>query len=184
MTEELEAAPKGRTLLLLLDDVEKLGRKGDIVAVRRGYGRNYLLPQGKGVVADAHTLTMRARLQEERKKQAEVDRKGSEALASRVDGLVITTQVKVDPEGKMYGSVSIADILELLTREGIEIERRAIQLSHPIKEVGLSRIELLLKEGVRCFFDLKILPEGVEELPELGVEEEEEKAESEEEGGE
>lgn len=166
--------------LLLLKDVHGLGRSGDLVTSKPGHARNFLVPQGHAVVADKYTLRMQAQLKEERAKQAAVDRTISEELAGRINGLTLEVSVKVDPEGHMYGSVSAADIIEVLKREGLEVERRTVQLAHPIKKTGQHEIHLSLKEGVEAAFTLKVLPEGVEELPEELKATEEDEAVSEE----
>lgn len=147
--------------LLLLKDVEGLGRKGEIVSnVRPGYARNFLLPQAMAIVADANALRMQAKLQEERQKQAAVDKKESEEMALRFQDLTLTSTVKIDHEGHMYGSVSAIDIAHLLKEQaGIEVEKRAIQLPHPIKETGVHNIKVKLKEGVMSAFVLKVVPE-------------------------
>ena len=100
--------------LLLLEDVEALGRSGDIVGVKPGYARNFLLPQGLAIIADKRALRMQARLQEERRNRAIVDRKESEELAAKLEGQNLTTIVKVDHDGHMYGSVNVADVADLL----------------------------------------------------------------------
>jgi large subunit ribosomal protein L9 len=146
--------------LLLLEDIHRLGRKGDIVKTKPGFARNYLLPQKKAVVATAHALKMRIRLQEEREKQAIVDKKEAEALAKLVEGKILKTEVKVDPAGHMYGSVSASDIVKLFEIEGVTVDRQFIALVHPIKVTGEHKIELKLKEGVNTFILLHIIPEG------------------------
>lgn len=145
--------------LLLLKDVDGLGRKGDLVTARPGYIRNFLLPQGAAIVADANTLRMQARLQEERNKQAAVDKKESEDLSGKIQLLTLTKIVKIDQEGHMYGSVSAVDIIHLLQEEGFTIEKRAVQLQHPIKATGDYDVKLKLKEGVATSFKLQVLPE-------------------------
>lgn len=150
--------------LLLLDDVDELGRSGDIVKVKPGYARNFLIPQKKAVVADARALRMRAKLQEERAKRAIVDKKEAEEQAVRIQGMTLTIAVKVDQEGHMYGSVSALDIVQLFEKEGIQLERRNIVLPSPIKELGVYNLTLKLKEGVTTAFTLKV--ESEEPLPE------------------
>ena len=110
--------------LLLLEDVENLGRSGDVVSVKPGYCRNFLLPQKKAVVADNYTLRLQAKLKDERLKRAAVDRKEAEELAQKVEGMVLTIEVKVDPDGHMYGSVAAVDIVKLFEKEGVVVERR------------------------------------------------------------
>ena len=152
--------------LLLIEDVEALGRSGDIVGVKPGYARNFLLPQGLAVVADKRALRMQTRLQEERKKRAIIDSKDSEELALKIEGQNLTTIVKVDHEGHMYGSVSAGDVADLLQQQvSIVLEKRAIQLKHTIKEVGVHTIHVKLKEGVQASFTLTIEPEIKGALP-------------------
>ncbi|KIC74949.1 50S ribosomal protein L9 [Neochlamydia sp. TUME1] len=152
--------------LLLLKDIETLGRSGDIVGVKPGYARNFLLPQGMAVVADKKALRMQARLQEERQKKAALDRQESDELAAKLEGQNITTIVKVDHEGHMYGSVSTGDIAELLEQQmSITLDKRTLQLKHAIKVIGVHKISVKLKEGVQASFSLTIEPEGKAVLP-------------------
>ena len=153
-----------RNQLLLIQDVEDLGRSGDVVSVKPGYSRNYLLPQKKAVIADKFTLRMQVKLKEERAKRAETDRKDAEEMASKIEGMVLSIEVKVDPDGHMYGSVSALDIARLFEKEGIAIERRNVVLPHPIKTLGVHPISLKLKEAVPAHITLKV-HSGIE-LPE------------------
>jgi large subunit ribosomal protein L9 len=171
-----------RNQLLLLSDVDDLGRSGDVVSVKPGYARNFLIPQKKAVVADKFTLRMQAKLKEERAKQAEIDRKESEGLAKKIEGMSLEIRVKVDPDGHMYGSVTQMDIIRLLADLGIPLERRNVLLAHPIKSLGVQTIQLKLKEGVPSQFVLKVvsetaLPEEEEVVSEAPVEEEREEQE-------
>lgn len=150
--------------LLLLDDVDSLGRTGDIVSVKPGYARNFLLPQGLAVIADKHALRMQTRLQEERRQRAVVDRKDAEEIASKLENVTISTVVKVDHDGHMYGSVSAGDIVRLLEEQvKVTLEKRSIHLKHAIKETGVHPIEVRLKEGITSSFTLKIMSEEVNE---------------------
>jgi large subunit ribosomal protein L9 len=145
-----------RNQLLLLEDVEDLGRSGDVVSVKPGYSRNFLLPKKKAVIAGKFTLRMQTKLKEERAKRAEVDRKDAEELAHKIEGMVLSIEVKVDPDGHMYGSVSVLDIVHLFANEGIVIERRNVLLPHPIKTLGIHPIHLKLKEGIPAHMTLKV----------------------------
>lgn len=146
--------------LLLLKDVEALGRSGDIVNVKPGYARNYLLPQGLAIIADNRALRMQESLKEERRKRALVDKQESEEIATRIDGLSLTKVVKVDQEGHMYGSVTLADVAELLKNEAhVEIEKKSIQIKHAIKTTGVHAILIKLKEGVTATINLKVMSE-------------------------
>ena len=146
--------------LLLTSDVEGLGRKGQVVKVRPGYARNFLLPKKKGVVADAHTLRMQKKLQEERAKQAIVDRSESEELAAKLSAVSLEIVVKVDQEGHMYGSVSAQDIIEKLKSTcGIDLDKKHIALKHAIKATGVHDVPLKLKEGVTSFITVTVVPD-------------------------
>lgn len=146
--------------LLLVQDVEALGRSGDIVNVRPGFARNFLLPQGFAVIADANTIRMQAKLQEERLKKAAIDRKESEAVAAKLEGQTVTTVVKVDHEGHMYGSVTVNDVMHLLQNQlGTEVEKRDIILKHAIKRTGSHKVTVKLKEGVTCTIIVKVASE-------------------------
>lgn len=148
--------------LLLLSDVEALGKKGEIVSARPGYVRNFLLPQGFAIIASPHTLRQQEKLRAERAKQAVIDRKESEELALQVESVSLQIKVKVDPEGHMYGSVSAADIAQLFQEKGLPIEKRSILVNKPIKVTGAHKISLKLKEGISVVCTLSILPEGVQ----------------------
>jgi large subunit ribosomal protein L9 len=145
-----------RSQLLLLEDVDDLGRSGDLVQVKPGFARNFLLPEKKAVIADPHTLKMQARLQEERNKRAEVDKKEAEVLADRLNAMTLAVEVKVDPDGHMYGSVSVVDVVRLLREQGVELERRNILLPQPIKSLGVHALRCKLKEGIPATITLKI----------------------------
>lgn len=147
--------------LLLLQDVESLGKKGELVTARPGYVRNFLLPKGCAVIASSNTLRKQERLRAERAQQAVIDQKESQELAGQVESIILETRVKVDPEGHMYGSVSAADIALLFQQQGLPVEKRYIQLSKPIKVTGVHKITLKLKEGVPCSCSLNIIPEGL-----------------------
>ncbi len=147
-----------RQQLLLIGDVEDLGRSGEIVSVKPGYAR-YLRAHKLGVNATQHALRMQNKLQEERAQRAEVDRKEAEEIAKRMEGVTLSIDVKVDPDGHMYGSVNATDIARLIEKEGIAITRRNVVLPQPIKTLGVHKIALKLKEGIRAECVLKIHPE-------------------------
>jgi large subunit ribosomal protein L9 len=148
------------TKVLLIDDVEDLGRKGEIYQVRPGFAYNYLLPQKFAIIADKAALKKQARLLEERKQKALEDKNEAEAIAAKLLGETIETIVKIDHEGHMYGSVSSLDIVHLIKlKTGIDLEKRMVQLDHPIKVTGVFPISIRLKEGVEVLVTLKIIPE-------------------------
>ncbi|HEX2582881.1 MAG TPA: 50S ribosomal protein L9 [Chlamydiales bacterium] len=147
--------------LLLLEDVEALGKKGEVVTAKSGYIRNFLLPKKFAVIASANTLRKQERLRAERAKQAIVDRQESEELAKQIESVPLEIKVKVDPEGHMYGSVSANDIAQLFQERGLPVDRKNVMLTKPIKETGLKEISIKLKEGVSIVTRLMIIPEGI-----------------------
>jgi large subunit ribosomal protein L9 len=149
-----------RPQYLLLSDVDGLGRKGEVITARPGYVRNFLLPQELVVIATVHTLRKQEKLRQERAAQALVDAKEAEALALQLTTADLLITVKVDPEGHMYGSVSVLDIAQLLKDQGVDVERRYIQLPRPIKVTGVHRISFKLKEGIPASCQLTISPES------------------------
>jgi large subunit ribosomal protein L9 len=144
---------------LLVEDVEGIGRSGEVISVKPGFARNYLCPQRKAVLATDHSLRMQTKLQEERAKKAAVDKEKAAKIAEKYNQLVLTINVKVDPEGHMYGSVGVADLLELFVQEGLELDRKHIELHKPIKEVGVHLMKLKLDEGVFCEYTLQVVGE-------------------------
>jgi large subunit ribosomal protein L9 len=152
------------TKLLLIKDVEDLGRSGDIVSVKPGYARNRLIPMGSAVFADKNAVRRQVRLQEERLKKAADDKKESEKIAEKIEAQTVNIVVKVDHDGHMYGSVSVADVAHLVEQQlGIVLEKRSIQLKHVIKQVGIHNVIVKLPEGVVAAFHVKVLAEGAEE---------------------
>ncbi len=151
---------------LLIEDVDDVGRSGELITVKPGFARNFLIPQKKAVPATAHTLKMQAKLQDERAKKAAVDKQEAEALAAKLEGKTVQITVKVDPEGHMYGSVSALDIMHLFEKEGYKIDKKSAFLPHPIKEVGVHSLTLRLREGVVCNYTLHVLSDHP--LPEKG----------------
>jgi large subunit ribosomal protein L9 len=147
---------------LLIEDVEDVGRSGELINAKPGFARNFLIPQQKAVLATVHTLRMQTLLQAERAKKAAIDKKEAEDLAEKFKGLILKISVKVDPEGNMYGSVGPTDIVELFAKEGIQVDRRNIGLNKPIKDVGVHQMILKLKEGVACEYTLQIIGEQAE----------------------
>lgn len=149
------------TKVLLVEDVDNLGRSGEIVKVALGYALNFLLPKKKAIIADASTQIRQAKLRESRAKQAEFDKKEAQELAKKLATVTLTTSLKVDPEGKPYGSLSSVDMVELLKqKEGIVIEKRHVLQKQPLKAIGMHTIPLRLNEGVEASLRIEISPEG------------------------
>ncbi|EJF85683.1 50S ribosomal protein L9 [Candidatus Bartonella washoeensis] len=135
--------------IILLERVPRLGQMGDIVSVKDGYARNFLLPQGKALRANQankkHFETQRAQLEArnlERKSEAQ-------KIAEKLDSQSFIVVRSAGETGQLYGSVSTRDISEIITNEGFSISRNQIELNHPIKTIGLHTITLSLHPEVQ-----------------------------------
>ncbi len=147
--------------LLLIEDVDGLGRSGDVVLANAGYVRNFLLPRKKAVIASPYTLRRQNELKAEREKKAVKDKEEALILSSKLVGITLHTEVKVDPEGNMYGSVAAMDIARMLQEQGFNVEKRHIILPMPIKTVGTHEINIRLNEGVAAAVTLEIAAETI-----------------------
>ncbi|WP_375607707.1 MULTISPECIES: 50S ribosomal protein L9 [unclassified Bartonella] len=135
--------------IILLERIPRLGQMGDIVSVKDGYARNFLLPQGKALRANEankkHFEVQRAQLETrnlERKSEAQ-------KIAEKLDGQSFIVVRSAGETGQLYGSVSTRDIAEIITDEGFSIGRNQIELNHPIKMIGLYTITLSLHPEVQ-----------------------------------
>jgi large subunit ribosomal protein L9 len=147
------------TKLLLLEDVGNW-RSGEIINVKPGYARNYLIPKKLAVPANRAVLNLQKRLQETRQQKALVDKTEAEEVANRLQGVVLISIVKVDHEGHMYGSVNVADIIQLLEeQQQVTMDKKSIPLKHAIKAIGIHEIPIKLKEGITASFHLKVITE-------------------------
>jgi large subunit ribosomal protein L9 len=134
--------------VLLRKDIEGLGHIGDVVNVKPGYGRNYLLPRQWAIVVTPGNI----RRVESEKKKAEEQRKALEqeldGMAERLKQVSITIPAKANEEGHLFGSVTAAQIAGLLQAEGFKVEEKMIQLTEPVKELGVVEIPIELKPGL------------------------------------
>jgi large subunit ribosomal protein L9 len=145
--------------VILKEDIPKLGRMGQTVEVARGYGRNYLIPQGKAIVATSKNLKA---LEHERmliERKAELARKEAEGVAEKISGLTLSLSRKVVEEDKLYGSVSVSDIYQALEEAGVEIERKLIKLEEPIKSLGEFKVPIKVHENVTVEVTVQVLKE-------------------------
>jgi large subunit ribosomal protein L9 len=144
--------------VILLDKVENLGDIGDLVTVKPGYGRNFLIPQGKAALAT------RANMQEVEARRAELERRVAEetaaakARADLIQGMDLIITANVGPEGKLFGSVGPADIEEAATKVGVEIARAEVRMPDgPIHEAGDFTIGAHLYTDVDVEFTVKVV---------------------------
>ena len=134
--------------VILKEDVKNLGKSGDLVNVAEGYARNFLLPRSKAVEATPKNLK---RMEHEKRliqDQLKKEMKGAQDLATAIAAVSITIPVQVGEEGKLFGSVSPKDIAEELTKQGIQIDKRQIQMEKPLKELGQTTIPVKIHREV------------------------------------
>ena len=136
--------------VILRKDIEKLGNAGDIVTVKDGYARNYLLPRGLAVPATPGNL----RAVEEEKKLAELranrEKRAAEKLAEKLNSVSVTATVSVGEEDKIFGAVTTQMIADLLKEKGYDIDRRKIHLEEPIKALGIYDVPIKLHPEVEA----------------------------------
>jgi len=145
--------------VILREHVEHLGRRGDIVKVAEGYGRNYLLPRK---LALAVTENNRRQIERE-KKLAEVkdmeDQRAAEAVAERIGQIEIEIARRVGDNDTLYGSVTSADIAQALKAKGFEIDKRKIQLAETLKALGETAVPIKIHHGVMAQVKVKVVAE-------------------------
>jgi large subunit ribosomal protein L9 len=146
--------------VLLLRDVEHLGKAGEIKDVSGGFGRNYLLPKGFAVLATkSHIKQAEERLAAQRRR-AEAARREAEALAAKLSALTLTFTAKVGEQDRLYGSVTNTDIAAKLREEvGVEIDRRKIMLEDPIKRTGEYEVPVELASGITATLKVVVVGE-------------------------
>ncbi|MDD3167019.1 MAG: 50S ribosomal protein L9 [Bacteroidales bacterium] len=122
--------------IILKEDINTLGYKDDIVTVKSGYGRNYLIPQGKAIIATESAKKVLAENQKQRAHKLAQMKKDAEAFAAKMEGLTLSIGAKVSSTGKIFGSVGPIQIAEAIEKAGFEIDRKSIVLKDAVKEVG------------------------------------------------
>ena len=146
--------------VILADDIRGLGHRGDTVTVKPGYARNFLFPQG--VAYEATDANVR-KLGEERKKydQKMLNEKAvAEDVARKVEGLTIVVSKKAGDESQLYGSVTSSDIADALAARGIEVDRRRVELTEPIRRLGAHTVHVRLHRDVVATVTVDVQPLG------------------------
>jgi large subunit ribosomal protein L9 len=137
-----------RVKVILREDIARLGDAGEVVEVRPGFARNFLLPQGKAILATESSVKALEHHQRVIAEKVSRERKTLEAEKARVESVALEVAVQVGEEGKLFGSVTATQIAELLAAKGIQIDRRKIELPEPIREAGEHRVPLRLHREV------------------------------------
>ena len=146
--------------VILLEDVPSLGKMGDLVKVAEGYGRNYLIPQKKAMVATEKNV----KALEHQKRQVQFrmikTKRDAEAAAQRIEGLSCTLKKNIGESGKLFGSVTTMDIEAFLKEHGITVDRKKILMDEPIKSLGMFSVPIKLHPDVTAHLKVWVEQEG------------------------
>jgi large subunit ribosomal protein L9 len=134
--------------VILLDDVAKLGRRGEVRDVSDGYARNFLIPKKLALSATAGNLTNLEHIKQQHDAKAGRIKQDAEALRARIEGLAYEERRQASEEGKLFGSVTSQDIVEFLEKNGVKVERRRVALDEPIKALGETTVGVRLHPEV------------------------------------
>jgi large subunit ribosomal protein L9 len=146
--------------IILLQKVANLGNIGDRVKVKSGYGRNFLLPQGKATLATADNIAKFEARRAELEKAARDELSGAQARAAKLEGFRLSLTAKAGGEGKLFGSVGTTDIAEAVRKAGHSVERSEVRLPHgPIRQAGEHVVQLHLHTDVTVDLPVIIVPE-------------------------
>jgi len=145
--------------VILMEKMANLGQLGDVVKVKNGYARNFLLP--KGLALEANLRNVKALEHDKRKIQETVKKakSGAEELSSKIAAVTITIKAKAGEEDKLFGSVTAMDIAEALKQEGLDIDRRKIVLEEPIKRLGNFTVSVKVHPEVSAQFTVQVVSE-------------------------
>jgi large subunit ribosomal protein L9 len=145
--------------LILKETIEHLGLIGSEVSVAKGYARNYLLPQGKAVLATPQNRKMMEQAKAKFEIQIAKEKENAQEMAGRLEGVAVTIAAKVSEEERLYGSVQVRDIADALEKKGIEVEKRMILLAEPIKELGTFQVPIRVYADVEPEITVEVVAE-------------------------
>lgn len=145
--------------LILKETIESLGIIGSEVDVANGYARNYLLPQGKAILATDQNRRLMEQQRAEVDLQIAKERGVAEEMAERLSGVSVTIPAKVSDEDRLYGSVTARDIISALADQDIKVEKRMILLTAPIKTLGTHKVPVRIYTEVEPEISVEIVPE-------------------------
>ncbi len=144
--------------LILKETIDNLGQEGEIVTVKSGYGRNYLLPQGKAVIANKENKLIVERNKAAIEARVEKERKAAEALSKKLSGIIIEIEQLAGEDERLFGSVSTAEIGEKLAEKGIKLDKKQILLTEPIKSLGESSVPIKVGFQMKTEITVKVTP--------------------------
>jgi large subunit ribosomal protein L9 len=142
--------------VILLDDVQKLGRRGEVRDVSDGYARNFLIPKKLALGASAGNLKNLEHIKVQANAKAERVKSDAETLRARIEALTLEERRQASEEGKLFGSVTSQDIVDFLDKHGVKIERRRIQLDEPIKTLGDTSVPIRVHQDVTAHLKVTV----------------------------
>jgi large subunit ribosomal protein L9 len=145
--------------VILLENVPSLGRAGDLVKVSNGYGRNYLIPQKKAILATEKNLKVMEHQKRQIQQSLEKSKKDAEKLGQKIESLSCNFVRSVGESGKLFGSVTSMDIESYLKENGIEVDRKKISLDEPIKNLGMYTVPIKLNPEVTAHLKVWVIQE-------------------------
>lgn len=145
--------------VILTETVDRLGDAGEIVDVKPGYARNYLLPRSMALVANKGNMSVYEEVRHQREAQSNRERREAEELAQKLEKASCTVAVAVGEEDRIFGSVTAQNIADLLTDQGFEIDRRAIQMDEPIRALGVYDVPIRLHREVEASVKVWVVKE-------------------------
>lgn len=147
--------------VVLRTDVEAVGRKGDILEVSDGFARNFLIPKGRAFAATDGVVAQAAAMRRSRDVKDARDREGAEAVARRLVATPVRVAARAGAEGKLFGSVTAADVVSAVQAEtGIELDRRRVHLDEPIRSLGTHEVPVKLHREVEFRVTVEVVPTG------------------------
>jgi large subunit ribosomal protein L9 len=146
--------------IILREDVEKLGKAGEVVKVKDGYGRNYLIPRNLAVLANVRNMKALDHDRRTIETRAKKTRKSAEATAATLSAVTLTLPAKAGEEGKLFGAVTTRDIAEALGKAGVTVDRKTIQLADPIKQVGDYKVKIRVAADIAPEVSVRVAPEA------------------------
>ena len=147
--------------VILKKTIDTLGQEGEVVKVKPGYARNYLIPQNLAAPVNKASLARLQKEQEAIAKRLAEEKKSAEALSAKLTDMVVAITRKVGEENRLFGSVNTADIAEKLGELGVSIDRKAIMLAEPIKTIGESRIGIKVGYQMVTEVTVQVVPENM-----------------------
>ena len=146
--------------VLLTETIDSLGIIGSEVTVAKGYARNYLIPQKKALIATPQNRKQLEQVKTKFELQIAKEKKIAEEMAEKLQGVTVTIPAKVSEEDRLYGSISVRDIIEALDKQNITVEKRMVLLTDPIKQIGTHMVPIRVYKDVEPEITVEIVPES------------------------